>query len=155
MAKKRTRKTSFRKQYPSLFSLIKRGFRSLLAFIWFVLKHWFVILVAIFFLWFGYKMYSYLYERYLEDKYAYSAVQAERDADTRAVEKAANRDQDVIVYTDEDKEEVDWPVSDDVSPDFKPIWGRTEIVPLDFISSEVRARIQELEENVLRKQQLQ
>ena len=156
MAKKHKRKTAFRKKYPSLFSLIKKGVRSLFAFIWFLLKNWFKILVAILLLWLCYKVYSFLYERYLEDKQAYATIQAERDADTHAVEAAARQGEEEVVFTDEEEaEEVEWPVSDDVSPDFQPIWGKVEIVPNEFISDEARERVQEIEENVLRKQQLQ
>jgi len=156
MAKKHKRKTAFRKQYPSLFSLIKKGVRSFFAFIWFLLKNWFKILVAILLVWLCYKVYSFLYERYLEDQQAYATVQAERDADTRAVEAAARQDEAEAVSADAtEEEEVEWPVSDDVSPDFQPIWGKVEVVPTDFISVEARDRVQEIEANVLRKQQQQ
>ena len=156
MAKKHSKKTAFRKKYPSLLSLIKKGLSSLFAFIWFLLKNWFKILVAILLVWLCYKVYSFLYSRYLEDQQAYTTVQAERDADTRAVEAAARRDDpESGLEAEAEEDEAEWPVSDDVSPDFQPIWGKVEVVPTDFISVEARDRVQEIEANVLRKQQQQ
>lgn len=153
MVRKRSRKTSFRKKYPSLLSLIKKGVRSLFAVLLLIWKNLFKILLALLLIFLAYKVYSFLYSRYLEDKRAYSSVQAERDADTRAVEAAARRDNGEEYYAEEESEPVEWPVSKDVSPDCKPIWPRVETAPLPLVSVVARELVDEMTENVIRRQQ--
>lgn len=154
MVNKHPRKTSFRKKYPSLLSLIKKGVRSVLAFLLFLLRNWFYILLAIVILWLAFKVFDFLRERYMEDQRAYAPTQASYEAESRAVEAAARQDEQAEGTLDQaEAEPVEWPQSADVSPDCKPIWPRTQTVPLPFIYSEVHDILQEMTESILLKQQ--
>ena len=153
MTRQRPRKTAFRKKYPSLLALIKKGLRSLLAILLFLWRNIIYIILAILLLWLGYKVYSYLYERYLEDKQAYAPVQAQRDADTRAVKAAAYKGDKEFLFTE--SEPVEWPVSADVAPDCKRIWPPEANEPKKPITVEVRDCIDEITDNVLSKQEME
>ena len=153
MTRQSSRKTSFRKKYPSLPALIKKLVRSLLAVLLFLWRNVLYIILAILLIWLGYKVYSYLYERYLEDKAAYAPVQAERDADTRAVKAAAYKGEEEFMFTE--SEPVEWPLSADVAPDCKRIWPKEETEVKKPIAEEAKNCIDEITENVLQQQEME